>query len=237
MGHEATRAGKEIPRNINARLWSNSTATASAAGIAELGYATGNVNGTSATAQQMANLRYFGQYIPWVKPGVTPIGATGGVTASVGGAFATAGFYKIQEAQWTAGIKAGTLVVSGGVKLDLSRTLLADSTLSSVRNTDTVQNGEYGPVIEVLRTDLGRVACLVDRWMPQATATAANLWEAPAYALLDTSRIRLAYWRQLRPYSLPPSGDNMRAYMQASLTVEVMNPLAIGLGLNCLLGH
>lgn len=237
MGHEATRAGKEIPRNVNARLWSTSSATASAGGIAELGYASGNGDSTSTTATQMANLRWFGQYCTWTKPGVTPVAATGGVTASVGGGFATGSFYKIQEAQWTAGIKSDTLAVSGGVKLDLSRTLLNDTALGVVRNTDAIANGEYGPVVEILRTDLGRVACLVDRWIPQATATAANLWSAPAYCLFEKSRVRLAYWRTLRPYSLPPSGDNMRAYMLEALTVEVTNPLAIGLGLNCIVAH
>jgi hypothetical protein len=247
MGHEATRAGKEIPRNINARLWSTFTGASgatSATAVAvdgAMGYATGAADTGSATATQMANLRWFGQYCRWVKPGINASGATGGVVVNVSGAFATAGFYQIQEAQWTAGIKADTLIVSGGVKLDLSRTLLNDTALGSVRNTDAIANGEYGPIIEILRTDLGRVACLVDRWMPQSTANATSyanqLWAAPAYALIEKSRVRLAYWRQLRPYSLPPSGDNMRAYMLAALTVEVTNPLAIGIGANVVVNH
>ncbi len=244
MGHEAIRAGKEIPRNINARLWSYSNAATSALAFAEMGYATGGANSTGVTAQTMANLRWFGQYCPWTKPGVNPVAATGGVTADIGqSTFGTKGFYDLQETQWTAGIKANTLVVSGGMKRGVSRSLLNDNGatgLGMVRNTDVVANGEYAPVIDILRTDLGRVACLVDRWLPQTNAATGaatgNVWSQPAYALIDTTRIRLAYWRQLRPYSLPPSGDNMRAYMQASLTVEVTTPLAIALGIGIITG-
>lgn len=239
MAHEAGRASREILRNINCRLWSNSTATASAAGIAEMDYVTGGASpsvtaATSITAGQMRNIRYFGQYVPWTNPGVSETAVTGGVTVTVNGAIATGGLFDLHESMYMYGITPDTLVVSPGVKRDLSRLLLNDTTLGLVRNTDAVKGESYAPVVEIIRTDFGKIAVLVDRWMPQASVTGVQAnapWQSAAYALIDKSRIRLAYWRNLKPYSLPPSGDNMRAYMLAALTVQVTHPRAIGLGL------
>lgn len=231
MAFEAGKAGQEIQRNINARLWSNSAATASADALAEMGYATGAESGANATASQFANIRYFGQYVTYKLPGTSPTSVTGGVTAAVDGAFASGTLFDLHEQMFMYGIKPDTLVLSPGVKRDLSRILLSDTGLARVQNLDTIKGQEFGPVIEFIRTDFGRLATVVDRWMPQSSVTGANRWNAAAYALIDKARLRLAYWRPLKPYSLPPSGDNMRAFMLAALTLEVTHPRAIGLGL------
>ena len=239
MAHEAGRASREILRNINVRLWSNSAALTSGAAITEMGYVTGGASPsvtapTSTTAGQMRNIRYFGQYVPWTNPGTTETAVTGGVTVTVNGPIATAGLFDLHESMYMYGITPDTLVVSPGVKRDLSRLLLNDTTLGLVRNTDAVKGESYAPVVEIIRTDFGKIAVLVDRWMPQASVTGVQAnapWQSAAYALIDKSRIRLAYWRNLKPYSLPPSGDNMRAFMLAALTVQVTHPRAVGLGL------
>ena len=239
MAHEAGRASREILRNINVRLWSNSAALTSGAAITEMGYVTGGASPsvtapTSTTAGQMRNIRYFGQYVPWTNPGTTETAVTGGVTVTVNGPIATAGLFDLHESMYMYGITPDTLVVSPGVKRDLSRLLLNDTSLGLVRNTDAVKGESYAPVVEIIRTDFGKIAVLVDRWMPQASVTGVQAnapWQSAAYALIDKSRIRLAYWRNLKPYSLPPSGDNMRAFMLAALTVQVTHPRAVGLGL------
>lgn len=212
--YQTGKGGMEVTRNIDARLWS-------------LGGALyGSVVGTDAVAAQFANFRAFAS-----------IG--GGVTAALaftGGAFATASFYDLQERMWTAGAKPDTLFVSPGVKSDISRTLLGDagttinSGLSTVRTNDVISGGEYGPVIDFIRTDFGRVAMVVDRWLPQqsVTGSATVHSENAAYFLVEKSKLRVAFWRPIKPYQVASTGDNVKLYCLGACTVEILHPTALG---------
>ena len=240
-GHEAGRAGIEVRRNINARLWNNSSYTGTATASAETSAALelDPVTGTTTSAALMGNLRYFMQRVQWVNPSNLSGTQTGTLTtgsqasASVAGAIGTASLYALSESLENLGVKPNKIFMSPGVKVDLSRALLNDTSgIGLARTLDAVKGSEYGPVIEVIRTDFHRMACVVDRYIPQLTATAATLYRAAVFAMMDTSKVRVSYWRQLKPYSLPPSGDNMRGYMLAACTLEVSHPNAIGYGHN-----
>lgn len=244
MSHEAGYAARELKRNIECRLWSRASASATAGGYttadmaAEAAPASGaHTNGsTSITASQLGNFRYWMHGVQWVDPsnttgsGTLTTGST--VSANVSGAIGTASLYALAEAHYNVGINPNKLFLSPGVKSDLSRALLNDSGLGLARTLDAVKGTEYGPIIEVIRTDFGRLACIVSRHIPQDSATSSLTYRAPVFAIMDTSKVRVAYWRRLQPYSLPPSGDSARAYVMASCTLEVLHPNAIAYGMN-----
>lgn len=212
--YQAGKAGQEVNRNIDARFWSNTTAFGSASG------------GNTATSL-MANFRAFA--------------SANGISTSQGGAFSTAALYALHETMWATGAKPDTIFVSPGVKVDISRTLLGDigyatsvpsGGLGLVRNSDAVSGGEYGPVIEFVRTDFGRLAIVVDRWIPQATATTATLADSAAWFLVEKAKLRVAWWRPIRPYPVANTGDSIKAYVLGACTVEVLHPSCLGQAYN-----
>ena len=76
-----------------------------------------------------------------------------------------------------------------------------------------------------------RATALVDRFVPTA-ATATNSLAGGAFFLFDRASVRLAFWRPIRHYPLPPNGDHMRGYVHAGATLEVLSPRALGVGYN-----
>lgn len=219
LRYQLGKAGQEVNRNIDARLWALNV------GGGAFGY--GSTIGGDLTAAQLATFRAWGSAL--------------GVTANQGSAqFGTAAFYSLAQAMWTAGAKPDTLFVSPGVKSNISRTLLGDTSypvsqsvqigIPAVVNAGVVGNGEYGPVIDFIRTDFGRVACVVDRWIPQqsVTANATDASKNGAYFLVEKSKLRVAFWRPVKPYQVASTGDNVKAYLLAAATVEVLHPTAIG---------
>lgn len=210
--HRAMEATKEVNIAINAWL------IASASSAADLGSASGD----TAALSRMANLRYWGTQL--------------GVVSNAGGAFGTGVVYGLEESMHSVGASPNTWLVSPGVKVDISRALINDTNLARLSmNQDGTS--EYGPVVEVIRTDFGRRRIVVDRWLPQTSVTASTGGAAAgasggAMFLLDTSKARVAWWRTVKPYSLPPSGDNMRAYVLGACTLEVLHPSCIGVVTN-----
>lgn len=212
MDYQAGKKVKEVTRNIDARLWSTGSA------------AYGSASGATGTTALMANIR------AWA--------SAAGVATNQSGAFSTGILYSLQETMWTAGAKPDTLFVSPGVKVDVSRTLLGDKSfpvtkdgnqgLSLVNESGYVAGGEYGPVIEYIKTDFGRCAVVMDRWIPQSASTGATASETAAWYLIEKAKVRLAYWRPIKPYPVAPQGDFMAAYILGALTLEVLHPTCIG---------
>lgn len=211
MRHQAGKAAMEVNRNQDARLWANLSASY------------GSATGDDTTIAYFATFRKFASAL--------------GVTANQSGAFGTAVLYALHEAMWTAGAKPDTIFCSPGVKVDISRTLLGDvgyatsapsGGLGLVRNNDSISGGEYGPVIEYIRTDFGRLAIVVDRWIPQATATNAVPSESGAYFLVEKAKLRVPFWRTTKPYPVANTGDSVKAYVLGACTVEVLHPTCIG---------
>lgn len=205
FGYQKGKASMEILRNIDSRLLSNTTAD-------------GPVTGATNVAPLMGNLRYWAH--------------TSGIVTSMAGAFTTAAFYALAKAMYTAGAKADTLIVSPSVKQAISRTLLNDAGLARAYDTTSISGEEYAPIVEIIRTDFNqRVACVIDRWCPEAaTSTAAH--DSGALFLIERSKTRVAYWRTLEQNDLEPNGDSVRAYMLASCTLEALHPSCIGAGYN-----
>lgn len=215
LSYQTGKASQEVNRNIDARLWALGSATY------------GSSLGSNSTAPTMATFRSFA--------------SASGVSSTAQGTFSTASFYALHENMWAAGAKPDTLFVSPGVKSDISRVLLGDvgyptsvgaggQGIPGVQAAQVVTGGEYGPVIDFIRTDFGRVAMVVDRWIPQQTATAnASVHsENAAYFLVEKAKLRVAWWRPIKPYQVGTTGDNVKVYVLGACTTEVLHPTAIG---------
>ena len=225
MDLEATSANKEILRNIDARTWSNGTACQAATGADATVQLMANIRGINGTAQAIADCKT--------------------ITQTAAGSFSTANLYSLHQSMWATGAKPDTLFVNTFCKMNVSRTLLGDSAynttvpaggLSLVKADGFIGGGEYGPVIDFIKTDYGRLAVVMDRWMPRSTASAALAASAiqttSCWALIEKSKVRLAYWRPLQTYPVAPQGDFMAAYSLAALTLEYLHPSCIGLQIN-----
>ena len=216
LSYQTGKASQEVNRNIDARLWALGSATY------------GSNVGADATVPTMATFRYFAH--------VSGVSAT---ASSI--PFSTGQFYQLHENMWAAGAKPDTLFVSPGVKSDISRVLLGDvgyptsvtaggQGIPGVQAAQVVTGGEYGPVIDFIRTDFGRVAMVVDRWIPQQTVTANATahTENAAYFLVEKAKLRVAWWRPIKPYQVATTGDNVKVYVLGACTTEVLHPTAIG---------
>ena len=198
---------KEIKRNIDARIWAQGSATV------------GSATGATGTARRMAAVRgWFATEIQ----------------SNISGAFATASFLNLHETMYTEGADPDTLFVSPGVKADVSRTLLNDAGLARVQWQGAVSDKTYAPIVDIIQTDFGRLAVVPDRWVPQSASTAASgvSGDGASLFLIEKAKVRLAFFRPPKHYPLPPSGDSVRGFCLAALTVEVLHPSAVGVGYN-----
>lgn len=202
---------KELARNMNARLVAVGTAVASA-------------SGASGTAPRMASIRAF-------YDGSYPALAT-----TVGGAFGTGTFINLHAAMDKAGADPDTLLVSTGVKADV--TILALGVSPTATNTSLrrfVQDASsktLGGVIDIIEDDYGQVMVVRDRWMTQASATAATTANAPFYLLFDRSKVQIGIFDAPRHQPLPPNGNHERGFISAAITCKVLHPSALGFGHN-----
>lgn len=163
------------------------------------------------------------------------------------GAWSRTRFLALHEFMFNLGANPNTLAVDPGVKADITNDILGEvaqvtgqpANASAIFGIPTVVRQmhvdssatEYTADIQFIRTDYGRVAVLVDRFIPQA-ATATSSTAGGAFFLYDRSKVRLAFWRPIRHYPLPPNGDSMRGYCHAGVTVEILTPRAVGVGYN-----
>lgn len=171
----------------------------------------------------------------------TPTAATVTNCAMVnmGGAWTRSRFLALHELMFTLGADPDTLAVDPGVKADITNDILgetaqASATSGGVTTSPVVRqihfdssSTEFTADVQFLRNDYGRVAVLVDRFIPQA-ATATNSLAGGASFLYERSKLRWAFWRPLRHYPLPPTGDAMKGYVHAGAVTELMHPNTMG---------
>jgi hypothetical protein len=174
------------------------------------------------------------------------VGTSSGVSKiNVSGAWSRSAFMALHEAMYKLGADPDTLAVDPGVKLDIVTDIMgevAQSTASSVAasamygipavvrqqyvNTSTT---DFSQDVQFMRTPFGRVAVLVDRFIPsEATPIATNAVSGGAAFLYERSRLRIAFWRPMRHYSIPPDGDSARGYVHTAATLELLHPNTVG---------
>lgn len=203
-------------------------------------------NATNATAL-MAGFRGYQVTTTAAAGSAQSAAVTNVCMVNVSGAWSRARFLALHEFMFNFGASPNTLAVDPGVKADITNDILGEVAQSTgqpanasavfgiptvVRQLHTDASAtEYTADIQFLRTDYGRVAVLVDRFIPQA-ATATTTTAGGAFFLYDRSKVRVAFWRPIRHYPLPPNGDSMRGYVHAGATVEFLTPRAVGVGYN-----
>lgn len=177
----------------------------------------------------------------------TAAAATNAVMIHIGGAWSRTKFLALHEYMFNLGADPDTLAVDSGVKADITNDILGEvaaatgqpANASAIYGTPQVirqvhtdaSQTEFNADIQYLRTDYGRVAILVDRFIPQA-ATATNSLAGGAFFLYERSKVRVAFWRPLRHYPLPPTGDAMKGYVHSGATFELQHPNTLGVGYN-----
>lgn len=202
---------KELARNMDARLVAVGTAVASA-------------SGASGTAPRMASLRAWAD------------GSYPAISTTVSGAFATGSFLNLRAAMDKAGADPDTLLVSTGVKADVSILALglnATATNTSLRRfVQDASSKTLGGVIEIIEDDFGQIMIVRDRWMNQASATAATTANAPFYLLFDRAKVQVGIFDAPHHTPLPPNGNHERGFIAAAITCKVAHPSALGFGHN-----
>jgi len=173
--------------------------------------------------------------------------ATNAISMNISGAWSRSRFLTLHEAMFKLGAKPNTLAVDPGVKADITNDVLGEAAQATFQPANTsamaavpavirqvhsdASATEYTADIQFMRTDFGRIAVLVDRFIPTA-ATSTNARIGGAYFLYDRSKARCAFWRPLRHYSIPPSGDAMKGYVHAGVVFELLHPNTLGVGYN-----
>ncbi len=164
---------------------------------------------------------------------------------AVQGAWSRARFLALHEVMYDLGANPNTLAVSPGVKADITNDILGEVASASAASAASAIYGiptvirqvhtdgspyEYTADIQFMRSDFGRVAILVDRFCPEQSTTASDARKGGSYFLYDRAKVRVAFWRSLRHYPLPPGGDSMRGYIHAGATMEMLAPATVGVG-------
>lgn len=205
----------ELNRDINARVVANGTAVASASGTDD-----------TASGSRMASIRGF------------PI-----LVTNVSGAWATASYINLHRKMDELGADPDTLLVSSGVKSDISQTLMglkntaSDGTNFIRRITQASTDKRWGAVVQILEDDFGDVMIVRDRWLPTQTAvltgSATGLTgDAAAYFLFDKTMMKIGVFQQPEHKPLPPNGDYERGFVVAEVGFKILHPSAVAAGLN-----
>jgi len=240
--HQVGRFLLAIEQSIDARGVANGTSAgrASASAATDTGLFAGfrgfhGANVASGAAGLVVTAAVAGS-------GANPAGAT---IMNVNGAWNRTYFMNLHEAMFKLGSDPDTLAVDPGVKGDITLDILGETASGSasaaanamygipavVRQQYTMSSpNEFHQDIQFMRTPYGRVAVLVDRFMPTSTAVAASSMVGGAYFLYERSRFRFAFWRPLRHYALPPIGDATRGYVHCGVTTELLHPQTLGIG-------
>lgn len=165
---------------------------------------------------------------------------SGATICDVRGAWSRSLFLAVHEAMYGLGANPDTLCVDPGIKLDITTDILGEvasavATSTADINPPVVRQpypnnswSEFSADIQFLRTPFGRVAVLIDRFVPTA-ATASNAVAGGAAFLYERSRVRYAFWRPMRHYPLPPTGESARGYVHCGVTLEMLQPQTVGI--------
>ena len=218
--HQINRYLMALEQSVDARTVALGTSVASASA------------GASSTTALMGALRSFQVSATAAAGSAESAAVTNCCQINVLGASSRARFLALHEFMFNQGANPDTLVVDPGVKGDITNDILGEAASTAIRQVHFDNSAsEFTQNIQFLRTDYGRVAVLVDRFVPTA-ATATNSLAGGAYFLFDRAQVRLAFWRPIRHYPLPPNGDHMRGYVHTGATIEVLSPRALGVGYN-----
>lgn len=177
----------------------------------------------TANADMDATNRYMRNLRGWA--------SASGLATNVSGAFVTDKFINLQEAMFNTGADPDTLLVSPGVKLDITQAFVNGSA-TKLQYTQPVSE-VYDLSVDYVRTDLGRVAIIVDRFMPQTSTTATDGAASMAsYFLFEREALQLLFFRPIKQYTLPQQGDGFCGYIHGSCTLRVAHASQIGHGYN-----
>lgn len=218
--HQISQRLQVLEQSVDARMVALGTSVASA-----------SATGSGATAL-MGALRSFQVSATAAAGSAESASVTNCCQINIAGAWSRTRFLALHEFMFNQGANPDTLVVDPGVKGDITADILGESASTGIRQVHFDNSAsEFTQNIQFMRTDYGRVAILVDRFVPTA-ATATNSLAGGAYFLFDRAAVRLAFWRPIRHYPLPPNGDHARGYVHCGATIEVLSPRALGVGYN-----
>jgi len=214
---QAGKRMQEKRRDVNIRLYALNTTASTAI----------DAPSSATTGPTFGNLHYWAANSSSTSYGTTSAQWVNGAGAAV----TTAAIYTLVQAMYANNVTPDTAFMSHGQKVSLDRNFLNDTGLGLVRNTDSVQGNEYAPIVDVIKTSVGRFAVIIDRWIPQSSSTTTSTSDSStgaAWYLADRKQLKFAWWRPFKEYPLPPTGDNMRGYVRGAGTVKIENPHAIG---------
>jgi len=145
------------------------------------------------------------------------------------GAWRNSDFLLLHESMYLLGGDPDTLAVDQGVAMDIADAVLGSTGATSVlRQVYTKDNdSEFARDVQFMRTPFGRVAVLIDRFIPQAAIVTDAISGGAAF-VYERARLRFAFWRPMRHYPLPPTGDSVKGYVHAGVTLEPLHPQTIG---------
>lgn len=233
--HQVERYLMTMEQSVDARMVAAGTSVAS----------------TAPTASTVTGL--LGAFRSWQ---VSSTGAAGSAESAgvnncaminVLGAWSRTRLLALHEFMFGLGADPDTLAVDPGVKADITNDILGETASAQMQSTSAssiasnpavirqihtdASQTEYTADVQFMRTDFGRLAILVDRFIPVA-ATATNSLAGGAYFLYERSKTRVAFWRPMRHYPLPPTGDHVRGYVHCGATLEQLIPRSLGIGYN-----
>jgi len=180
------------------------------------------------------------------------------VVTNVSGAFATGSFASLHRKLDELGATPDTMIVSSGVKADISNSIMGLGAAGTAYATAAVRrinaystDKELSAIVEVIEDDFGRVQIYRDRWVPTAsaangTATAVTGIDltagsatafvkvacAGSYYLFDKKMVKVGVFQPPVHKPLPPNGDYERGFVVAELSCKVLHPSAVGIGGN-----
>jgi hypothetical protein len=233
--HQVERHLMVLEQSMDARLVALGTAVASASAT------------SSAAVGLLAAFRAWHASASGAAGAATSNNVNEACKINIAGAWSRTRFLALHEYMFGLGADPDTLACDPGVKADITSDVLGETASAQMQSTSASSiasipavirqihtdssNTEYTADVQFMRTDFGRVAILVDRFIPTA-ATATNAVMGGAFFLYERAKQRLAFWRPMRHYPLPPNGDSMRGYCHAAATLENLTPRTLGIGYN-----
>jgi hypothetical protein len=167
--------------------------------------------------------------------------APSNISMNIAGGWSRSRFLTLHQAMFDVGANPDTLAVASSIKSQITLDVLGETAAATAGAPPVVRqvhtdgsNSEFAQDIQFLRTDFGRVAILVDRFMPTAATNAAPTPSGAcgAFYLYERARSRIAFWRPMKHYPLPTDGDYLRGYCHTGVTYEALNPMTVGIGYN-----
>ncbi len=178
---------------------------------------------------------------------VTTAGVTGNFIGAskinVSGSWSRTAFISLHQAMYALGADPDTLAVEPGIKQALVLDIMGETASATgqpanasaiygvppvVRQLYQQNLDEFQQDIQFMRTPFGRVAVLVDRFIPTSASATTNAVSGDAAFLYERARLRVAFWRPMRHYPLPPTGDAIKGYVHTGVTLEVLHPGTVG---------